>query len=130
MKYKIIIPLPPITKKNHQQLRLNHRTKKYFVAPSPQYERYEQQCRYFIKPLPKPIDYPVNVKALFYMDMRRKCDLTNLNEALHDILVKCGILKDDNSKIVAATDGSRVLYDKQNPRTEVYIEPLEVEEVC
>jgi Holliday junction resolvase RusA-like endonuclease len=64
------------------------------------------------------------------MDMRRKCDLTNLNEALHDILVKCGVLKDDNSKIVAATDGSRVLYDKQNPRTEVYIEPLEVKEVC
>jgi len=49
----------------------------------------------------------------------------NLLEAIQDILVKYDILKDDNSKIVASTDGSRVLYDKQNPRTEIYIERSE-----
>ena len=43
------------------------------------------------------------------------------DEALHDIMVKCGTLKDDNAHIIVSTDGSRVLYDKDNPRTEVLL---------
>ncbi len=35
-----------------------------------------------------------------------------------------GVIKDDNHKIVASVDGSRVLYDKKNPRTEIYIEEI------
>ena len=55
------------------------------------------------------------------MQTRRKVDLTNLHEALHDILVKYGVLEDDNFKIIQSTDGSRVSYDKWHPRTEVEI---------
>ena len=51
-------------------------------------------------------------------------DKTNLESAIMDILVDARILKDDNSNIVAATDGSRVLYDKANPRTEIFIEEM------
>jgi hypothetical protein len=36
-------------------------------------------------------------------------------------MVKAGLLEDDNYGIVQSMDGSRVLYDKQFPRTEVYI---------
>lgn len=50
-----------------------------------------------------------------------------LKAPIMDILVDAGILKDDNSNIVAATDGSRVLYDKSNPRTEIFIEEMEDE---
>ena len=64
----------------------------------------------------------INVKALYYMPTRRRVDLTNLNEALHDCLVKHRCIIDDNSNIIFGTDGSRVLYDKDFPRTEVYIE--------
>lgn len=70
------------------------------------------------------IKEPVNIKCLFYMQTRRKCDLTNLLEAVDDILVHVGILEDDNYTIVAGHDGSRVLYDKENPRTEIYIESI------
>ena len=35
------------------------------------------------------------------------------------------VLADDNSRIVAAHDGSRVDYDKQNPRVEIWIEEME-----
>ena len=38
-----------------------------------------------------------------------------------DVLVKAGTLKDDSCSIVVSTDGSRVFYDKENPRTEVEI---------
>ena len=71
------------------------------------------------------IDQPVNVAAKFYMPTRRRVDLTNLNEALHDILVNYGILTDDNAKIIVSTDGSRVYWDKENPRTEVIITAVE-----
>ena len=70
------------------------------------------------------IDTPVNIKALFYMEKEAKVDVTNLNSALHDILVLAGVLLDDSSlnpQIVAGTDGSRVYVDKDSPRTEVYI---------
>ena len=69
----------------------------------------------------KPIDYPINVKCLFYMKTRRKVDGLNLLSAIDDLLVSAGILADDNSRIVVAHDGSRVLYDKDNPRTEIII---------
>ena len=67
------------------------------------------------------IDYPVNVKCVFYMPTRRRVDLTNLLEAVDDVLVRSGVLADDHSGIVVSHDGSRVLYDKENPRTEVEI---------
>ena len=117
---KIIIPIAPITKKNHQQIiKAGGRR---MVIPSNQYKQYEADCMPFIRPI--GIDYPVNVKALYFMPTRRRVDLVNLHEALCDVLVKYGVIKDDNSKIVASMDGSRVLYDKQNPRTEVYIEQV------
>jgi Holliday junction resolvase RusA-like endonuclease len=73
-------------------------------------------------PRPKtPIDFPVNVKCLFYMPTRRRCDLTNLLEAIDDVMVAAEVVVDDNSTIIAGHDGSRVLYDKENPRTEVVI---------
>lgn len=56
---------------------------------------------------------------------RRKVDLANLIEATCDILVKAKVLADDNSQIVAAHDGSRVDYDKKNPRAEIWIEEME-----
>lgn len=72
-------------------------------------------------PKGRTIDSPVNVQAVFYMDSRRRVDLPNLQNALLDALVNAGLLADDNSNIVVSMDGSRVLYDKKNPRTEVTI---------
>lgn len=117
------ISLIPISKKNHQQILKNKKTGKYFVAPSKQYRDYERDAMWFI-PKGKQIDYPVNIKCLFYMPTKRPCDLTNMLESVDDVMVKAGLLKDDNYKIVVSHDGSRVLYDKFNPRTEVYIERM------
>jgi Holliday junction resolvase RusA-like endonuclease len=61
------------------------------------------------------------------MPTRHRVDLVNLLEATCDILVDAGILADDNSNIVAAHDGSRVEYDKYNPRVEITISPINTE---
>ena len=123
---QIVIPLPPVTKKNHQQIcwkKTADDKKTPFVRPSSQCGHYEKDCSVFLKSL--GIDQPVNVAAKFYIPTRRRVDLTNLNEALHDILVNYGILTDDNAKIIVSTDGSRVYWDKENPRTEVIITAVE-----
>lgn len=117
---KFTIPLPPITKKNSQRIMTNRGTGKPFIMPSENYKQYERDAAWFI-PKGVYIDAPVNVKCLFYMPTRRRVDLTNLLEAIDDILVKVGLLADDDYTVVESHDGSRVLYDKDNPRTEVYI---------
>ena len=118
---RFTIPLPPITKKNSQQIMVNKTTGKPFVMPSKHYKDYEAMALWYIPRVVKPIDFPVNIKCLFFMETRRKCDLTNLLEAIDDVLVKAGFLADDNYTIIQSHDGSRVFYDKSNPRTEICI---------
>lgn len=126
MIYTYTIPLPPITKKNSQQILTNRRTGRPFIAPSKPYKQYEQKAIKLLSNKPKaPVQAPCRVVTLFYMPTRRRVDLTNLMEAAHDVLVAAGILADDNNTIIASVDGSRVLYDKENPRTEIIIQVLE-----
>ena len=117
---KFTIPIAPISKKNSQRILINSRTGKPFIMPSAAYKDYEREAALFI-PRGACINTPVNVKCVFYMPTRRKCDLTNLLEAVDDILVKYGVLADDNYTIIESHDGSRVYYDKDSPRTEVVI---------
>ena len=122
----LTIYLTPITKKNHQQIikAKGH----YMVVPSKQYLKYEKDCGAFMKELNEPYDFPVNVKCVFYMPTKRRCDLVNLEQSILDILVKYKIIADDNYKIVYSMDGSRVDYDKENPRTEITITPIKQKE--
>lgn len=122
---KITIPLVPVTKKNAQRILVNRATGKPFVMPSEKYKQYEEDCRIFLRQSGDPIAYPVNVRCLFYVPTRRRVDLSNLISAIDDILVKYGILEDDNRDVIAGHDGSRVFYDKKNPRTEIYITKME-----
>lgn len=109
----------PVTKKNSQQIiQVKGRP---MIIPSKKYKEFERLALDDIQYLGEPIDYPVNVACLYYMETKRRVDLVNLEEATLDVLVHCGVLKDDNSNIVVSMDGSRVLYDKYNPRTEIYI---------
>lgn len=122
--YQAIIPLNPRTKKNNQQILINGKTGKPFVAQNAKYKLYEQEAGWFLKRPSSPISSPVNVKCLFYRDSNRRCDLTNLLEAIDDILVHYGILEDDNFHIIHSHDGSRVYIDKERPRIEIVIEDI------
>lgn len=114
----------PITKKNSSQIVVNKTTGRPFLIPSKQYKQYEKDAGWQIKCKGLNINYPVNVKCLYYMPTHHKVDLCNLLEATCDILVHYGVIADDNSQIVAGHDGSRVLYDKDNPRCEIEITAL------
>lgn len=98
--YKYTVPLAPVTKKNSPQI--------FYMGA---------RC---------PVCH--KGKTARVMPTRRRCDLPNHIEAIHDILVKANILADDNYTIIASVDGSRVMYDKENPRTEIFIEEMSDDE--
>lgn len=115
------IPVDPRSKKNSMQILINPKTHRPFVMPSAQYKKWVKDCRIHIPHIEVPIAYPINLKCVYYMKTRRRVDITNLHSAVSDMLVEHKILADDNRDIAATYDGSIVLYDKDNPRTEITI---------
>ena len=123
------VKIEPKTKKNHTQLvgigkqcPVCKKKERMLPIQSKQYLQYEKDCAWFLKPKPiKPIDFPVNIRCTFYMKTKRRVDGLNLLAAIDDILVKHGILLDDNRDIVADHSGSRVYLDSKNPRVEIVI---------
>ena len=129
MKYFLILPGNPVTKKNSQRILKNGRTGARFVAPSQNFIYYQNCCLIHLRRccrIPeRPIDYKVNVRCLYFMETRHRVDLVNLLESTMDILVHAGILADDNSNIVAGHDGSRVILGYGKPgRAEIFIEEI------
>ena len=121
----IVIPGRPVTKKNHSQIAYNSGTGRMFIAPSKQYKAYEEAAGWHIPCKGQKLNERYNLKCVYYMPTRHRVDLANLIAATCDILVHYGVLEDDNSNIVVSHDGSRVLYDKQNPRAEITITKIE-----
>ena len=133
MELRYTIPLDPRTKKNSQMIagagsRCPYcgKFQRQFIRQGKALTDYTVKAFGFLQEKPEtPINHPVAVRYLFYMATRRKVDLLNLQAAADDLLVEAGILEDDNSGIVKSHDGSRVLYDKKNPRTEILITDYE-----
>ena len=127
------VAITPTTKKNHTQLvgigkqcPVCKKKERMLPIQSKQYLQYEKDCAWFLKPKPtKPIDFPVNICCTFYMKTKRRVDGLNLLAAIDDILVKHGILLDDNRDIVVDHSGSRVYLDSKNPRVEIIITTID-----
>ena len=113
----------PRSKKNSQ--RLIHAGARIVPIASKAYTDYRNDClKQILGHQRKGIEGAVNIKCVYYMGTHRKVDLVNLLEATCDILTDAGVIADDNSRIVAGHDGSRVLYDKDRPRVEIEIDWL------
>nr|DAT41034.1 MAG TPA: Endodeoxyribonuclease RusA [Caudoviricetes sp.] len=119
---KMVIYGNPATKKNSMQIYKNSRTGRPFLTQSERYKDYARDCAMQITGKYKQaIDYPINLKCVYYRQTKHRVDLTNLLAATCDILTDCGVIADDNYKVVRSHDGSRVLFDKDNPRVEIEI---------
>lgn len=127
MRIEFIIPVHPVSKKNSQVIipvKTKYGKTRHIPIPSQQYREFEKQSSgYFAQVLQKTgvVDYPVNMAVSFFVSKKLKYDLTNLLEAVDDAAVKSGLIADDNRDIIAGHDGSRVFYDKLNPRIEITI---------
>lgn len=115
----------PITKKNSS--RIIQCKGHPMLLPSKQYSQYEKDCiRQIIGDKKQAINTAINLKCVYYMPTKHRVDLVNLLEGTCDILVKANVLEDDNVNIIKSHDGSRVLYDKDNPRVEIEIREIEI----
>lgn len=122
------IPGRPVSKKNSLQMAFNKTTGKSFPVQSAAYKAYERKAKSSLKPMEEPISYPVNIKCTYWVTKNKdgsipktKLDLVNLLAATDDVLVKYKIIEDDNCKIVAGHDGSRVIYTSGEEYTEIEI---------
>lgn len=127
MRIEFTIPVHPVSKKNSQQiitLRTKYGKSRNIIIPSKKYKEFEAECLPFFTQVKKQagvVDFPVNMAVSFFVSKKLKYDLTNLLEAIDDAAVKSGFILDDNRDIIAGHDGSRVFYDKYNPRIEITI---------
>ena len=124
-EFKFIIPVKPRTKKNHSQL-VTLKTGRQMLLPSKAYAEFEKEIKNWFKSALKEIqdiyiDYPVNLKCIFYKDRAYKSDLSGYLQAIQDALVKIGMFEDDNHYIIESVDGSKVYLDREFPRIEVTI---------
>lgn len=124
-----VIPLDPRTKKNHMTIagtgarcpKCGKRARQ-FVRQGAAHSKYAFEAAQYLNPRPKqPIEEQVHIVYHLFMQTRRRVDDLNLYASLDDILVHEKILKDDSIKYIRSRDGSRVLYDKEFPRAEIYI---------
>lgn len=137
LKYRYVIPLRSITKKNHQQLvKVNGRM---IPVQSKAYKEFSKKAMAYIdlcvRP-DKPIDYPINLKVWYIMPKnkdgtvpKKKLDLINLLQGTQDLLVDGGILEDDNVNIVSSVDGSKVIFGDCEPITIIEIYEVVNEEM-
>ena len=127
--YHYTIPLDPRTKKNHQMIAgsgprcpVCKKPARQFVRQSAIHDEYHMRAEPFCTPRPaKPISTPVWCRYIYYMKTHRRVDANNLRACTDDLLVDARILEDDNANIIVSHDGTRVRYDKENPRAEIYI---------
>ena len=133
----LTIPWPPAVKKNSKKVGRISRGKRrgqVAVFSSDSYQRWEKNAIEYVKAsvarhrlLRTPDVYRlpyktrVHITASIFVGDERRRDLTNLLEGPLDVLVKAGVIIDDNWKIVNNLDGSRVYLDRDNPRVELLI---------
>lgn len=127
---KFTLPIKPRTKKNHMQL-VTLKTGRQMLLPSKAYKQFEKEVLNFVADNPLiiksneefklPIQEQINLKCLFYKEKDYKADLAGYIQAIQDVLVKAGVIIDDNHKVIVSTNESKVFLDRDNPRIEIEI---------
>ena len=92
------------------------------------YRREKERWHWLIKAAikekpPKPIDKAIVHIKYYFPDKRRRDPDNYAGKFIHDPLVREGILVDDSFDHIKTASSGTV--DKENPRTEIYIEEVE-----
>lgn len=106
------------SKKNSK--RWIQRGSKRFLAPSAEHEAWEQEQLLNLRNV-QPVQPPYSIQIIIYAPDRRTADLTNKAESLMDVLVKAGVLTDDNWFVLSNIHLKFGGVDRINPRAEICI---------
>jgi len=137
--FHIIIYGNPYVKKNSQRTIWHNYLKRTIVVYSANYTAWKKDTLMQLGlssrgkwrlnyDRPDGIDYPIILKCHFFVKDNIKRDISALYEGIQDVLVESQIIKDDNFKIIAGHDGSRVFVDKESPRIELWLQKIVAEQ--
>ena len=114
------------SKKNSKQILINKKTNRPFIMSSKRYKEWHKYSSIQLKSQMTNIDYKFPVEDcisvrvnIFYPDMR-STDNTNKAESVHDLMVDCGVLKDDNWQVTGPTIQCPV-YRKNQPGAKIQL---------
>lgn len=113
------------SKKNNKRIVTNRKTGKPFIISSERHNDWETGA---IEELSlqfngyKVTDYPITISATFYNSSKRRKDLDNQISSVLDVLVKAGVIEDDNVNFIDRLSLKYGGVDKHNPRVEISLE--------
>lgn len=95
---------------------------KQFLVPSKKHEEWHKKAYFQVleQCVPSGVVCSAVVLQMWFPD-NRGCDLTNKAESIMDLLVDCGVLKDDNWKCTGSVYLIPMGVDKENPRCEIQL---------
>jgi Holliday junction resolvase RusA-like endonuclease len=101
------------------------------IFPSGKHAKWEKQAVMEVAQQmnqPAPLEETFLVELTFNMPCRRRTDLTNKAESVMDLLVKCGVLKDDCWQVVPrlVLSGMREEEEKVGCLVEIYAKESEI----
>lgn len=93
------------------------------LLPSKQYKEWHDEMYYVALSQTQVRDISLcDITIRFYAPDHRKADSSNKAESIMDLLVDCGVLRDDSWFIVSSLHLIFCGVDKENPRVEILIE--------
>lgn len=111
--------------KNSKQIFVNKRTGKPFITSSSNSKTWQAEAK---RQLTEQFagyqisGYPISIAITCYFGTKRRKDLDNVCGGVMDALVHAGILEDDDVSHVDNIDLSFGGYDKEAPRTEIFLD--------
>ena len=88
------------------------------MVSSKNHAEWEVSALWQLKGKPAIKTYPTTISCIFYNKDKRRRDNSNMLDSVQDVLVKAGILEDDNCWLLDV-GGLHSELDKQNPRVEI-----------
>ena len=91
--------------------------------PSKNYQQWERNQLKQVAGIPQLVskDSPASIEIRMFPSTRRAGDLTNKAESVNDLLVKAGIIEDDNWFVLRGVSLQFGGVDKENPRVEIEV---------
>ena len=103
---------------------LNRATGRMFPVSNPIVKRWQNDvAKQLLQYRQHKFIEPVSIVYKFYCGDNRRRDIDNMIASINDALVKSGLIVDDDWKhlSIGSAEGE---YDKDNPRAELWIDPL------
>ena len=111
--------------KNSKQMAMNRATGRMFPVSNPIVKRWQKEAAKQLAMLYQRDTFtdPVTIVYKFYVQDNRRRDIDNMIASINDALVSSGIIQDDSWQFLSI-GAAEAEIDKDNPRAELWIDPV------